>query len=290
MANPKYTYEAHPDDAFVYDIFDENGNKVDAPPAGDEIRTFFDQPDQKRHDRARSFRRSTRILVEGDSWANWSVLDLLGFPDTFADVLEKTYSVLNLGFPGHRFDRILADKDYISALSAGTIDYFIFSGGGNDILGGGVFEQALKDRSHLGADPSAADCLNDAVVEPQLDKLEAGYLQIARETEAIDANIRFLIHGYDYAIPQPGGRAIGQRLANKNYNPQSALSREIVRELVNRFYGRLENVASGMQNTTVVNLRGAIGSHWFDELHPDDSGAASLADRFAVELPAPEVS
>ncbi|MEM6498428.1 MAG: CHAT domain-containing protein, partial [Pseudomonadota bacterium] len=88
-------------------------------------------------------------------------------------------------------------------------------------------------------------------------------------------------HGYDWPIPRSGGQWLMSAL-RKRAVPQQVHS-EIMRIMIDGYYGMLGNVAQDFDGrVVVVNCRGSVteADGWYDELHPTNAGYARAADAF----------
>lgn len=224
-----------------------------------------------------------RLCGEGDSWINL-LSDLSGYPKTFFDLLGKTFPARNIAFPGDTFEEVLAKKQYKQVLQSGLYRVFIFSGGGNDLLGGGGLTRLLKEKSqgHGSADP--ADYIKTATLNDVMAKLEGGYRKVAHEAKAFEPSIRMLTHGYDYAIPRKNGRWLGKPFKERGYAHDDPIARAIIIHLVDRFNEVLKAVDDDITHVRHVDVRGTIKTRWHDELHPKATGAAAVAKLFEAEI------
>ncbi len=236
-----------------------------------------------------------KICADGDSWINilWPWSGAFGYNKTFFDCLQDDgYHNTSVAWPGDTFEDMVAKKDYKQPIQSGIFDYFIFSGGGNDVLGGGALRALLKNKSAGGgstdpADYLDADRLNDTVL-----KLRTGYMQVAAEIRVWSAGTRMLVHGYDYPVPRAGEPWLGLPFADKGYDlvGDAALIQGIIALLVDSFYAMLAGVAADEAHVTVVNLRGICTGRWNDELHPEAEASRDLADKYVEIIGAPLVA
>ena len=95
-------------------------------------------------------RPAQRILAEGDSWFN---LPAALWPPTCIDVLSRTHDVRSIAHWSHTLEGMLAARQYEQPLRSGNFARFLFSGGGNDVLGS--LGSYLKKRQ--GNDTNAAN-------------------------------------------------------------------------------------------------------------------------------------
>ena len=112
------------------------------------------------------------------------------------------------------------------------------------------------------------------------------------------ADLPILVHGYDRAIPGgfPGDTRnpiyasqtqwLGEPMQAHGIT-EPGLQREIIGLLIDELYAMLGRVAADSRETKVfvVDARGAIGDdRWNDEIHGNDLGFATVADRFRAVL------
>lgn len=228
-----------------------------------------------------------KVLGEGDSWINL-LWPFSGFPKTFFDVLEGRHDARSLGWPGDEFKDMISKKQYKSGLQSGIYQAFIFSGGGNDLLGGGALANILKDKP--AGNPSGEDCINRTELDNVMRRMRRGYRTLAQETAVWSPGTILVIHGYDYAIPRNNGKWIGSQLQAKGYDPLAQLSRDIIRLLVDRFYSSLQIVANENSHVELANLRNTVGNRWHDELHPNSEAATDVAAKIELAFGGAAVS
>lgn len=229
--------------------------------------------------------KDVRVLAEGDSWINL-LYPISGYPPTLADRIDAAqgYFVHNVGWPGDTFQGILTGQvtQRRQLLESNTFDHFVFSGGGNDFIGG----QALKSflRPFPGGNPTPKDCLRMDDLEAALGTVANGYRRIDHEVATWTTRTTMLVHGYDHAIPRPGGPWLGTPLAARGYGVTSKLARDIIAFMVDRFYEVLAGVEDKAKRIRLVDCRGAVGSDWHDELHPNAQAAERVARRFLAKI------
>ena len=236
-----------------------------------------------------------KLCADGDSWVNilWPLSSGLGHEMTFYDVIQQKYqTAIDVAFPGDTFQQMRAAKDYRQPIGAGTIDFFIFSGGGNDVLGGGALVNLLRwrDEGNGSSDPEKYIFLD--LLDDTIKRLREGYIEIAKDVKAKShpKNTLMLVHGYDYPKPRAGGVWIGKPFASRGYNltADKDLIAAIIRLLVDRFYEMLHDVISKTSNVIVIDLRGTVRNRWNDELHPKTAASKDIAAKFIrVFDPAP---
>jgi hypothetical protein len=153
--------------------------------------------------------------------------------------------------------------------------------GGNDLLGGG----ALADVLVKGKPSSPASYLGKRLTE-KLTEVIGLYREVVDFIRTVRPNTRIIVHGYDHAIPQAGGRWLTRPMTAAGVPNDAALRRAIVATIVDRWYDRLEALRkSRARNVKVLDMRGIVGAtDWYDELHPSDAGFRRVAAKFEGAL------
>lgn len=231
---------------------------------------------------------SPKICADGDSWINilYEISKYFGYQMTFFDVIEeKRYYARSVAWPGDTFEQMLLERDYHSLVGSGIFDYLIFSGGGNDLLGGGALTQFLRHRADVtGSD--AEKYLRIDLVKDVVRRLEAGYMAIADDVKALSRphNTKMLVHGYDVPTPLKDGPWLGGPFNRRGFDlkKDKALINDILTYLVNELYDLLHRVEAKKTNVKVVDLRGCVAGRWNDELHPKKAASIDIAARFTA--------
>ena len=223
------------------------------------------------------------ILAEGDSWFNLPFL----YPKTLIDILSRSTPVDNIAHWGDGLEQMIGEGEYLPYLANGDVDFFLFSGAGNDVLGGGTLYRFLRlydiDHQH----PSDAEYYPTQEFYDALDRIERLYRQLAKSVLKISPATRLILHGYDCAIPQGNGPFLGRAMERQGLDPvfKPDLCRAIIRFMVEKFNQRLDRLSREFSHVTHVNFVGTLGRNdWFDELHPRESGAVKLARKVALTL------
>lgn len=228
-----------------------------------------------------------KICADGDSWINIlsEISWVLGYEKTFFDVIEETYYASSVAWPGDTFEQMLSKRDYSQKIGSGIFDFFIFSGGGNDLLGGGALTGFLKHKSEASGS-APASYLHVDIVKTVTDRLEWGYGKIADDIRNLSAprKTRMLVHGYDIPTPRKDGVWLGGPFVRRGYSltGDRVLIQAILTYLVNQLYDLLERVATRKKNVTLVDLRGCVRGRWVDELHPKKAASTDIAKRFTA--------
>jgi len=246
--------------------------------------------------------RAPVLVSEGDSWFQFPVL----LSDVIDD-LANDYNVWSVDAAGDTLQNMVFDgAEYMQALrrNAGSVKAFLFSGGGNDIVGEdargkSVVTQIVK---RFQAGQPVSWYLDTPAVEQKLRFVEDCYRRVldnvAREFPALPV----ICHGYDYAVPGGGpgetrspswaavDKWLGRPMREELGIDDPALQRAIVHELIDRLNLVLQRLCGGsyasglFRNAWHVDVRGTVGARWADELHPTDDGFASVTGLFGTVL------
>ena len=283
-----FRLEKNPAICLVYDVYDRRGRTISR-------QTVMEQYllEERTAWRRQPMRAATgpKLCADGDSWINilWPLSALLGHQKTFFDVLQERYQTADVAYPGDTFKQILIEKDYRQPIQSGIFDFFIFSGGGNDVLGGGALVELLRWRSEGGGSSDPVKYLFAPLLKQTLDGLRDGYMDIADDVRMKSSGkTRMLVHGYDYPIPRSGGAWIGKPFQARGYDLRvdKQLITGILKYLVDQFYSMLDTVQRRRRNVSVVNLRNICAGRWNDELHPKAAASRDLADKFRTLIDA----
>lgn len=274
----------NPNEALVYDVSDKNGVMLSGRQFKQIYQAFLKAPTGKDNP-------SVRVLADGDSWIDilWPLSALFGYERTFFDIIQagRKIHTKEFAFPGDRFEDILAGKEYITDLKSATYQYFVFSGGGNDVLGGGALRRFLKDREATDPMKPAETWFDMKRIENAFQKISNGYEQLAKETKTYaSGKTDLLIHGYDYPIPRSGEPWLGEPLEDRGYDlkKDAVQIAAIFVFLVDSLYDLLARVARKHSCVQVIDLRNIVGSRWNDELHPKTNASQEIAKQFIDEM------
>lgn len=255
---------------------------VDSPPAGFDLDEELYGIQRSASDRLELLARRTaalRVVAEGDSW-----FDLPWFMSrkAIADFMveRETFATKNIARWGHTLAQMLVKREYLPALKEAKTDFFLFSGGGNDLV-----DELAKGKILHKFDPTRPvddyltsegnDCLNT---------IQNGYNALLTDVKTNFPEVKMLVHGYDYPRPRnKGGEYIGKSL-NQKYNIPWDSMDEIVVPVLDRLNLLIEEAASenGARYLDCRNL--TDGYIWYDDMHPDNDGFEYLTTKFEEYL------
>ncbi len=228
-----------------------------------------------------------RLVAEGDSWFQYPII----LQDTL-DQLYKCYAIRSFAEAGDTLENYLKEKEYLDAIGEEGVEFFLVSGGGNDVLGD-QFQYFLRETPD-NADGTPRKYLNQKMFD-QLDRLDALYTQMFNELFDRYPDLHILVHCYDYLIPVdtdiPANKKksswTGKHMIEKGIVPQEERE-ELIRFIVDEFAGRLATLAQKSEfkdRVTFVDTRGLVPrTLWFDEIHPTNAGYQIVADKFIGEI------
>ncbi|WP_299479870.1 hypothetical protein [uncultured Roseibium sp.] len=271
-------YEKDPNRCLAYHVLDDTR----APLSQEQVAVEWSASGKGDDAQAIRVRRSPmRVCAGGDSWINVviEVSRYLGYNKTFFDILEGYYQTASSAWPGHSFDDMISEKPFRVHVDTGVYDYLVFSGGGNEVLGGVALTKILKDRSAALGSDQPEDFLQMDRLEAILEKLKDGYVEVAEYLRKRAPRTQLLVHGYDYPVAQSDGPWFGRPFVKRNFRFEAdkELITGILHYLVDRFYGFLQEVDDQYPNVTLVDIRNVVRGRWTDEFHPDLDASKDIA-------------
>lgn len=219
------------------------------------------------------------LVSEGDSWFQFPIL----LDDTIDHLIDRGYAVRSLDAAGDTLDNMVKQGEYLKAIAQTGATVFLFSAGGNDVLGNGALADHLRD-----FDParSPADHILPSY-QGLLDVAIAGFDKVLRGVEALPGDILMLCHGYDRPIPNRG-KWLGKPMETRGI-VDKVFQKKITDELIDRFNARLSSLVKGFSNARFLDMRGKVGTNaarWHDELHPTSTAYKTVAEAFAAAIAA----
>ncbi len=223
------------------------------------------------------------IIAEGDSWFSHPL------NTTVVDVLQaQGYDILNIAKAGDTIENMVGHPTYLGDLARKTVKTFLFSGGGNDILGNLDKVLELYDVAH----PNVSDAA--WYIRPEFDadlnNVKSYYALLLSQIRRASPDTTLVVHGYAYAQAQAHGIFIGSKFENRGFDllnaKQNALAQAIIKVMIDRFNTFLNTFAAS-SNVEYVDFRPIVGKNdWFDELHPNAATAKRMAKLYAPLLAA----
>ena len=233
-------------------------------------------------------------VADGDSWFDYPLPQ--PFPtdvrDSLRDIGTPHPIILKLAYAGDATTALLGvtkRNRLISALKDpknGPIDFIMFSGGGDDLIGD-QFRFWLNDANVAHGDPQGG--VNHELLSDILGVVLAAYADLATIRSAFAPQAWLLVHAYDFAIPNGLGVCgfgpwLKPSLNDRGWTKLGDGS-DIVRQILVEFKQRLLAFCATTRNTIFVNTQGTLAAdEWANELHPTPEGFRQIAEKFHTAL------
>ena len=239
--------------------------------------------------------RPLRMMAEGDSWFNYPPFPVNGgLVKRLARFLGVP--ILDLSKAGDEVRNMLGveqRKLIARHLTAGTPsggypwDCFLFSGGGNDIVGNPM---ALWIQPYVPA-ATPAQLINQPRFSAALAIVRAGYEDLIALRDRLSPNTELVFHAYDYAIPDGRGVCgygpwLWPSFELHGY-PTTAVAVPVVKEMLRQFAAMMRQLEASHQRITYVetqNTLSPVTASWHNELHPSDAGYDLVAQKILARL------
>jgi hypothetical protein len=260
-------------------------------------------------DNCARFPHRPKILTEGDSWfdlpfpdrnivdqlithysgeANWLRLEHVGDEATQMFFTEERLRQVE-GMENTQSQR----AEMVSKCKTWKFQLILISAGGNDLIGneGWFFGSLIKSAS--GSDPRPY--LNMSRLARKLDEVFEAFDQLIRIRDQHQMGVPIVVHGYDYAIPQPKGaelftlRLKGPWMWEHVKHLGDNLRCGIARVLMDELNDRMQRFADTRANFHYVDARNSVRPEtgpfgWLDEIHPAGVGFHAVAKHFVPLL------
>jgi hypothetical protein len=246
------------------------------------------------------------LYFEGDSWCQFPL-----FIDELYDQLRQSYNVYCTSRAGDTIQNMINKRpEYLKYLHelvhlrGLTLNGFVFSGAGNDVVGKGksgkpVLEEILKP-----FDPHQTPewHIETPECEAIMEYIANGYRKLFDSVEEkfevlAYPDLKIYLHGYDYvqvrSLPNKdphrkpwAANWTGDPLRAKGFIDNETGSR-VIRSLIDRLNITTKDVCAAYPDRAVyVDLRGSVPpSEWADELHATSAGFQKAAQVFSKYLP-----
>ncbi len=234
--------------------------------------------------RLEEFPDSIKVVSEGDSWFQYphpKVLDII-------DHLSNHCAIRSVGAAGDEVINYYKEQEYLKAVRREQPDFFLISGGGNDILGPefeGFLRDDLRDDLKIESKDDLVSFMNAAFFT-KLDKVIETYQKIYDSIFKEFPDLQILIHGYDYIIPldQTNKGWLGRYMIKKNMTIQEN-RRKLIKYLLVEFNDRMETLANQYDHVHYIDVRESVkDDRWYDEIHPDSEGFEIVANKFLDKI------
>lgn len=224
-----------------------------------------------------------KIVAEGDSWFQYPLM----LRDTI-DVLMDRVPVFCLSAAGATLKSMLASGELVETVRERKPHYVLLSAGGNDLLDEGELLGAIANYT---AGATAEQLIVSDAFNKSMRRVEGMFIELLNGVFSARANVRVLLHGYDYVVPRAiRGNYLGQRLKRDRGIDNIGLRRDVMRLIIGRYNERIAKLPKkvGGPQLTFISCLDVIGARpradWFDEIHPRDPGFAKVAQKFLTAM------
>lgn len=234
-------------------------------------------------------RKPLSVIAEGDSWFRY----IIGKAVIYYLEKELKTNILNLAYPGDEVREMLTGKQKARLereLKRGPskrkkYDIFIFSGGGNDLVGKDRFYKWLHDYEK---GMTAKQVLNRAALKTAFDNLAIGYNEVIRIRDKYSPSTQIIFHGYDFSIPDGRGvcgKGPWLQPGLKQRKVPLKLRHDVVKEFMREFDQFLGKITKNSELVKVIPTQGTLTKmQWANELHPTKTGFKKIAELFKMEI------
>lgn len=228
------------------------------------------------------------IIAEGDSWFNYSLAgkDVIDNLETLMDI-----KINNLAWPGDEANEMLTgeQKERLEReLKRGPAnkkrkkyDFFLFSGGGNDLVGKKTFYLWFHDYKK-GMQPN--EILNTKAIARAFGKLEVSYEVLFGIRDTYSPDTLILLNAYDFAIPDGRGvcfKGPWLQPGLKHRKVPVGMRTKVVELFLREYEKFISRLAKKNKNTIVVPTQGTLTKDdWANELHPTNPGFKEITKVF----------
>lgn len=232
-------------------------------------------------------------LADGDSWFDYPLpVPPTDVRDSLRDIGTPHPIILKLAYAGDATTALLGvakRNRLIAALKDpknGPIDFIMFSGGGDDLIGD-QFRFWLRDASVAHGDPRGG--VNHELLSDILGVVLAAYADLAQIRQNFAPQALLLVHAYDFAIPSGEGVCsfgpwLKPSLDDRGWT-KLADGSDIVRQILIEFKKRLLAFCATTPNAIFVDTQGTlVAKEWANELHPTPEGFRKIAEKFRIAL------
>jgi len=248
--------------------------------------------------------RDLTIVAEGDSWFDYPLKkDVLDF------LIEKGYAVKRFSKYGDTLENMVYGSEYEkrdgmishkgpkslqaihNAVRTYSPSFFLFSAGGNDIVGSEISTYL----NHANSKPK--NLLNRTILNERITQMSRAIEYYIKGIHRVDKRCQILMDGYDYAkVDGRGYKVLGIKAAGPWIEPSMARKniinkndqRRIIKHLVDNFNDMLSRLSSKHKYFHHVDIRGQFGEDkdWHNEIHLNNRAYKRLSSLYINRMSA----
>lgn len=242
------------------------------------------------------------IVSEGDSWFDYPLNK-----DVIDHLVKKGYAIKNFAKRGDTLENMIYGTSYkvndsniehqgptslqmtLTALRQLKPKFFLFSAGGNDVVG----ENLIQYLNHKNS--KSANLLNHEIFNAKLDYMKMSIEFIIQSVANTNPDCHILMDGYDYAkVTGKGYNFLGIKLSGPWILPamgakaitESDKQNEVIKILIDKFNEMLAGLSKAYPNFHHIDLRGQFPhvNSWDNEIHLKSKGYKEVAKRYDEKM------
>jgi len=238
------------------------------------------------------------VIAEGDSWFAWPKEWLIAgkASNVIAHLtLMHRFNLLQLASNGDEVVDMLSGESkfrLVKLIEKYHVDYLLFSGGGNDIVGAYDFDFFLRANPHA---DSFDDYINLPRLHRRISQIQNAYRDLLDlcDQYSLNKDIKIVTHAYDYAVPDPKGAIFADGHFKidhgkswmypylKTKKVPAKWHRDIVRYFIDAL-GAFQKLLQQERPDRIIfaDTRGTLKpgkKDWLNEIHPTPRGFKKVA-------------
>ena len=255
-----------------------------------------------------AFPERTNIIAEGDSWfaypPEWFIY---GEPSNLIDYLSKytrtKANFLSLASNGDEAVAMLSGtqkhtiikllREHRKKTDIRPVDLFLFSGGGNDLVGEDDFERFIvQDATGLS---DAYDCIEMDRLDRKVLEISLAYQELLDIRDFYSPGTLVMTHTYDYPYPSNrGAEFLGGLIKTKGwvkrFMDKAHIAPDIQADVIKICMDKMAQAILDIENVrdgfVVVDTRGTLHGRkwWLNEIHPTSKGFKKIAKKIYKKM------
>jgi V8-like Glu-specific endopeptidase len=219
-----------------------------------------------------------KIVAEGDSWFQYPIL----LNDVIDHLMaEEDLAILCFSGAGDLLKDMVAKAEFNEALRTENPNFFLISGGGNDLVAGSGLKRLLRTPD---ASFQPFDLINWVELALFKAQIVRDYTQLFGDVLTQAPAINILCHGYSYPVPNRG-RWLGGPMESVGIVDRQ-VQQEVIRIIFDEINAAIRNVAESFPKAAhYLDVKSVVPAHgWYDELHPISKYYGAVAAVFKEKI------
>jgi len=233
---------------------------------------------RKYHEKKNDAGVTVKIFTEGDSWFQYPLLlnDVVDYL-----MQEDSFAVMSFGGAGDLIKDMVADREWLTALREEKPDFFLISGGGNDLVEKDGIKRFLRE-------PKNSTQLRRIIDQSALAEFKARlishYTSFLTTILSASPDTQILCHGYSYPVPNDG------QWLGRPMKEMGIIDKQIQSKLMEHIFDVLNDAIKGVvssfpDSAHFVDVRDVVPINgWYDELHPTNQFYEDVAMAFKEKI------